>query len=130
MSHLWVIEALDDIGNLTITGRKMVEFPCEPTLSKMIILSVEMGCSREVVTIVSMLSVPNVISRPTNYSEESVILQDKLYVPDSDHLTLLNIYIQWKRNNYSLKWCNDHFLHPKTLTRANEVRQQLMEIMK
>ena len=42
----------------------MAEFPLEPMLCKMLIMSVHMGCSEEMLTIVSMLSVQNVFYRP------------------------------------------------------------------
>jgi pre-mRNA-splicing factor ATP-dependent RNA helicase DHX38/PRP16 len=37
MYQLWVLGALDDKGELTPLGRKMVEFPLDPPLSKMVI---------------------------------------------------------------------------------------------
>lgn len=42
----------------------MAEFPLEPNLAKILIMSVHLGCSEEVLTIVSMLSVQNVFYRP------------------------------------------------------------------
>jgi hypothetical protein len=36
--------------------------------------------------------------------------REKFFVPESDHLTLLNVYNQWKNNGYRGDWCNDHFL--------------------
>jgi HrpA-like RNA helicase len=42
----------------------MAEFPLEPQPSKMLIMSVHLGCSEEVLTVVSMLSVQNVFYRP------------------------------------------------------------------
>lgn len=42
----------------------MAEFPLEPMLSKMLIMSVHLACSDEIMTIVSMLSVQNVFYRP------------------------------------------------------------------
>lgn len=42
----------------------MAEFPLEPALSKLLIMSVDLGCSDDVLTIVSMLSVQNVFYRP------------------------------------------------------------------
>ena len=45
-------------------GRRMAEFPLEPQLSKMLIMSVHLACSDEILTIVSMLSVQNVFYRP------------------------------------------------------------------
>lgn len=43
---------------------QMAEFPLEPQPSKMLIMSVHLACSEEVLTIVSMLSVQNVFYRP------------------------------------------------------------------
>ena len=48
MYQLWVLGALDNTGALTPLGRNMVEFPLDPALSKMLIVSVEMGCSADV----------------------------------------------------------------------------------
>ena len=48
MYQLWVLGALDNTGSLTPLGRNMVEFPLDPALSKMLIVSVDMGCSADV----------------------------------------------------------------------------------
>ena len=48
MYQLWVLGALDNTGSLTPLGRNMVEFPLDPALSKMLIVSCEMECSAEV----------------------------------------------------------------------------------
>lgn len=37
MYQLWVLGALDNVGELTELGRKMSEFPLDPPLSKMLI---------------------------------------------------------------------------------------------
>jgi pre-mRNA-splicing factor ATP-dependent RNA helicase DHX38/PRP16 len=39
MYQLWILGALDNLGVLTALGRKMAEFPVDPPLSKMIIVS-------------------------------------------------------------------------------------------
>ncbi|ETO26170.1 DEAD/DEAH box helicase [Reticulomyxa filosa] len=52
MFQLWVLRALDNAGNLTPTGRQMVEFPLDPPLSKMLIFSLETGCSAEILVII------------------------------------------------------------------------------
>ena len=48
MYQLWILAALDNTGALTDVGRQMVEFPLDPALSKMLIVSVDMKCSAEV----------------------------------------------------------------------------------
>lgn len=130
MYQLWVLGALNNVGALTEIGWKMVEFPLDPTLAKMLLMGEKLGCINEVLTIVSMLSVPSVFFRPKDRVEESDAAREKFFVPESDHLTLLNVYLQWKNNSYRGDWCNDHFLHVKGLRKAREVRSQLLDILK
>ncbi|KAJ5860996.1 uncharacterized protein N7529_008306 [Penicillium soppii] len=128
--ELWSLGALDNMGDLTPLGRQMTPFPMDPTLGKLIIMAAqEYECSEEMLTIVSMLSVPNVWYRPKERMEESDSAREKFFVPESDHLTLLHVYTQWKTNGFSDSWCVKHFLHAKTLRRAKEVRDQLQDIM-
>ncbi|CAE6478603.1 unnamed protein product, partial [Rhizoctonia solani] len=130
MYQLWVLGALDNVGDLTPTGRKMSEFPMEPSMAKMLITSVEYKCSAEMLTIVSMLSVPSVFYRPKERQEEADAAREKFSVNESDHLTLLNVFQMWKTYGFRDDWCMKHFLHPKLLRKAREVRQQLEDIMK
>ncbi|KAF8895011.1 P-loop containing nucleoside triphosphate hydrolase protein [Gymnopilus junonius] len=130
MYQLWVLGALDNVGDLTPVGRKMSEFPMEPSMAKMLIASVDYGCSAEMLTIVSMLSVPSVFYRPKERMEEADAAREKFNVPESDHLTLLNVFNQWKSHGYRDDWAMRHFLHPKLLRKAREVRVQLEDIMK
>ena len=127
---LWALGALDNIGDLTPIGCKMTAFPMDPSLAKLLITSEDYGCSEEMLTIVSMLSVPGVFYRPKERQEESDAAREKFFVPESDHLTYLHVYSQWKSNGYYDGWCTRHFLHPKSLRRAKEIREQLGDIMK
>jgi pre-mRNA-splicing factor ATP-dependent RNA helicase DHX38/PRP16 len=68
-------------------GRRMAEFPLDPPLSKMLLFAHEKErCSKEVLIIVSMLSVPSVFFRPKDREEESDAAREKFFVPESDHL--------------------------------------------
>ena len=48
MYQLWIINAFDNTGDLTEAGRKMNEFPLDPSLAKMLISAEEQGCTAEV----------------------------------------------------------------------------------
>lgn len=98
MYQLWVLGALDNVGDLTPAGKRMADFPMEPSLAKMLIVADEYKCTNEMLTIVSMLSVPSVFYRPRERQEESDAAREKFFVPESDHLTLLHVYTQWKSN--------------------------------
>lgn len=129
--QLWILGALDNTGEMTPTGKMMVEFPLDPPLSKMLLYAHEKGgCSEEVLIIVSMLSVPSVFFRPKDREEESDAAREKFFVPESDHLTLLNVYLRAKQYRFDPAWCTRHFLHPKGLRKAREVHAQLLDLMK
>lgn len=127
--QLWILGALDHTGRLTSLGRQMAEFPLDPPQCQMLIVSCDMGCSAEVLIIVSMLSVPSIFYRPKGREEEADNVREKFQVPESDHLTYLNVYQQWKMNSYSSNWANEHFIHIKALRKVREVRQQLKDIL-
>lgn len=64
LEQLYNLGALDEEGLLTRLGRKMAEFPLEPPMSKVLIASVDLGCSDEILTILAMLSAQNIFFRP------------------------------------------------------------------
>ena len=181
-----MLGALGNTGELTTLGRKMVEFPLDPPLSKMLIQAEELKCNQEVLTIVAALSVGglghifyrcctsclhdivaallcirvdmfvlrctrsssafmcaavqgramvecgcalvSVYGRPKDRAEESDAAREKFAVPESDHLTMLHVYQQWKHNEYRSDWCSTHFLQAKTLKKVREIRSQLQDI--
>ncbi|KAJ1655473.1 Pre-mRNA-splicing factor ATP-dependent RNA helicase PRP16 [Dispira simplex] len=130
MYQLWILGALDNQGDLTPLGHRMVSYPLDPSLCKMLLTAESLSCTAEVVTIVSMLSVPSVFYRPKEQIEQSDAAREKFLVAESDHLTLLHVYNLWKANGYRDAWCRKHFIHAKALRKANEVRTQLLDIMK
>ncbi|OAF71225.1 hypothetical protein A3Q56_01010 [Intoshia linei] len=129
MEQLHALSALDDEGLLTSLGRKMAEFPLEPTLCKMLIMSVHLSCSEEILTIVSMLSIQNVFYRPKNKQDKADKHKAKFHQAEGDHLTLLAVYNAWKQNYYSSPWCYENFIQARSMKRAQDVRKQLLGIM-
>lgn len=130
MYQLWFLGALDNTGSLTSLGRRMVEFPLDPTLAKMLLFSEGLGCVDDVATVVSALSMPTIFYRPREREEESDACREKFFAPESDHLTLLNVYLQWRKNGYRSDWCTRHFIHAKSMRKVKEVRVQILDICK
>merc|ERR1711939_1166903 len=129
LEELYALSALDDEGLLTRLGRKMADFPMEPSLSKALIASVDMGCSEEMLTIVAMLSVQTVFYRPKEKQQQADQKKAKFHDPHGDHLTLLNVYNAWKQSRYSDPWCFENFIQKRQIARGRDVRQQLVSIM-
>jgi ATP-dependent RNA helicase DHX8/PRP22 len=117
---------LDDEGLLTKLGRKMAEFPLEPPLSKMLLTSIDFGCSHEIITIISMLSIPNIFYRPKEKEAVADQKKAKYNHHEGDHLTLLTVYEGWKNQDYSSNWCQDNYIQYRGLKRAQDVRNQII----
>jgi pre-mRNA-splicing factor ATP-dependent RNA helicase DHX15/PRP43 len=106
LENLNYLGALDDEGNLTQTGEIMSELPLDPQLSKMLITSCQQYmCTREMLTIVSLLSVPSIFHRPRNQAVEADNARRKFIHPDGDHLTMLNAYNAFETKGFSSDWC-------------------------
>ncbi|KAA0163354.1 hypothetical protein FNF28_04274 [Cafeteria roenbergensis] len=129
MQNLFALGALDEEGLLTRLGRRMAEFPLDPALAKTLIASVDLGCSDEILTVVSMLSVDNVFFRPKDRQSLADQKHSKFHQPEGDHLTLLCVYQAWKDSGFANAWCFENFLHGRTMRKAHDVRKQLLSIM-
>jgi len=129
LEQLNYLGALDDDGNLTPVGRLMAEFPLDPQLSKMLVVSPKYRCSSEALSIVAMLSVAQVFIRPADQRQQADEAKDRFAHIDGDHLQLLNVFEAFKQNGESADWCWNNFLQHRVLKSAENVRQQLIRIM-
>ncbi|KAF9646334.1 P-loop containing nucleoside triphosphate hydrolase protein [Thelephora ganbajun] len=123
------LSALDDEGNLTVLGGIMAEFPLDPQLAKTLIVSPDSKCSKEILTIASMLSVPNVWLRPKGGRKEADHARALLSIPDSDHLTLLNVYNSWMQNSKDPYWSQSRYVSQRSLLEAEKTRRRLESLM-
>lgn len=124
--------ALDDEGELTDLGYQMSELPLDPQLAKMILVSPEFGCSSEIVSIVACMSVPQIFLRPRESAKLADEAKAQFTQTDSDHLTLLNAYAAYELvpAQERKKWCWDNFINERSIQNAENVRKQLLGIMR
>ncbi|CAI0441183.1 unnamed protein product [Linum tenue] len=122
--------ALDGKGNLTRLGNIMSEFPLDPRMAKMLVVSPRFNCSNEILSICAMLSVRDCFRKAAD--EEAA--RARFVDTDGDHLTLLNIYNAFKHNNNNndeedSSWFDKNFIDYNVLKSARNVRRQLARIM-
>lgn len=129
MEQLYSLGALDEEGLLTRLGGKMADFPLDPPLSKMLLASVDLGCSDEILTIIAMIQTGNIFYRPREKQAQADQKRAKFFQPEGDHLTLLAVYEAWKAKNFAGPWCFENFVQSRSLRRAQDVRKQLLGIM-
>ncbi|KAI8391721.1 P-loop containing nucleoside triphosphate hydrolase protein, partial [Radiomyces spectabilis] len=126
LEELYALGAMDDTGKLTELGKKMAEFPLDPSFSKVIIQSKEYGCSLEVIAIVSLLSVDSIFFTPSDKREEAAEARRKFFHPEGDHLTLLNVLKAYWEVKGDIEWCKENFINIRNMKIALEVRDQLI----
>jgi pre-mRNA-splicing factor ATP-dependent RNA helicase DHX15/PRP43 len=134
LEELNYLACLDDDGELTTLGSMASAFPLDPALAVMLISSPEFYCSNEILSITSLLSVPQIFTRPANNRKRADEMKAQFAHPDGDHLTLLNAYHAFKGQatsdpNSAKQWCHEHFLSYRHLSSADNVRAQLKRIM-
>ncbi|XP_074274643.1 putative pre-mRNA-splicing factor ATP-dependent RNA helicase DEAH2 isoform X1 [Silene latifolia] len=132
--------ALDDEGNLTKLGTIMSEFPLDPQMAKMLVVSPEFNCSNEILKISAMLSVPNCFVRPREAQKAADEAKARFGHIDGDHLTLLNVYHAFEEKSKSAfkekkedsvsNWCYENFINFRAMKSAENVRRQLADIMR
>lgn len=99
-------------------------------LSKMLITaSQSYNCVNEILTIVSLISVPNVFHRPKDQQVEADHAKRKFIHPDGDHLTLLNTFNAYVVKGMNADWCWENYLNQRALKQAENVRNQLLNMV-
>ncbi|XP_007225026.2 probable pre-mRNA-splicing factor ATP-dependent RNA helicase DEAH5 isoform X1 [Prunus persica] len=129
VEQLKMLGALDEEGFLTKLGSRMAVLPLDPPLSKMLLASANLGCSDEIVTIIAMLQAGNTFYRPKEKQAQADLKKAKFLQPEGDHLTLLAVYEAWKAKNFSSPWCSENFVQFRSLSRARDIRKQLLTVM-
>ena len=104
--------------------------PLEPQLAKLLLTSPDYNCSTEMLSIVAMLSVPNVFMRPKEAAKAADEAKAQFAHVDGDHLSLLNAYHAYKESGETKDWCYDNFINFRSMQSADSVRAQLDRIMR
>nr|CAG8520039.1 15449_t:CDS:2 [Entrophospora candida] len=133
LKQLFLLEAINENGNLTELGEEMTKFPLNPFLSRVLVASAkQLRCSKEVAVIVAMLSVEEIFVTPRD--QDKLELADEMrrefYHPSGDHMTLLNVFDAYRDSGYSREWCREKFINYRSLSMARNIRDQLYDLMK
>ena len=115
---------------LSGVGTQMAIFPLDPRFARSIICAEELGCTEEVITIVSILSGDSIIITPPSKKDEAIASRKHFVSSEGDHITILKIFRAFKQANNQLEFCKKHFLSNRHLNFAVEVRRQLIDLCK
>eukprot|EP00971_Amphidinium_carterae_P269634 5348971-Amphidinium_carterae.2 len=123
--------ALDTAGQLTEVGRKLSALPIHPLQGYFLLMSVELECISEVLSIVAMLSAetPILVSTRDEAGPGNKAPTGPIWHEDGDHLALLQVYRQWNKAAKRREFARQHGLNSAALEHATEVREQLKELV-
>lgn len=132
---LHFLNALDDEGDLTESGRLMADLPVDPQLAKVLIAASEQfKCPAEAATLVALLSSPPIFLRPSDQKKAADAAKAAFTHIDGDHLTMLAAFQRYEENSRSKdvdisEWCWDSFLNIRSLRSAADIKKQLMGLL-
>jgi ATP-dependent helicase HrpA len=134
--ELGAIIGMDRDFELTPIGRQMAQLPLDPKISRMLFEAQKEGCLREVAIISSALSIRDPRERPPEKAGLADEKQARFKHPNSDFLTLLNIWDQYhsfgqnpKSRNEQKKFCREHFLSFPHMREWVFVHDQIISIL-
>ena len=113
---------------LTETGKKMSIFPLDPRYSRTIISAEDLGCTEEVITIVSILSGDTILVTPPSKKDEAILARKQFISSEGDHITYLKIFRAFKQANNATEFCTRYFVNQRHMKFAIEIRKQLMDL--
>lgn len=124
---LYSLGALDDYAKLTKPlGIRMAELALEPMMAKCLLSSPSFSCLSEMLTIGAMTSLQGNVWFTHDAKKAEETARRKFAVEEGDHLTLLNVYQAFvTKGKKEAKWCQQHYLNFKSMTRAVSIRNQL-----
>lgn len=135
LKTLFLLGALDNTKSLTPLGRQMAAFPLEPPLARALLASAALGCTSEVLTILSVLSSSSQLFVDTHNSrDEATDARKKFRHPSGDHLAVLNVVrayedvAQQETKKGRKEWCRRMFVNERCLAEAMNIHAQLRDV--
>lgn len=144
------------IMELTEHGKKMSKLPLDPIFGNLVLHSHEYNCVKDMLIVVSMLSVDNLFYMPLQQhasisdnknSSKAANAHKRFQSYEGDFCTLLSVYECWmnestftkkskKRRRHENKdkllshgeWCKQNYINGRALSKAYDIYHQLLDI--
>lgn len=131
------LNALDDAGQLTKTGRALAKLPLDPRIARMLFEASQRGCLSELLVLAAALSIQDPRDRPIDAQEAADNAQQQFDDTESDFISFLKLwkfYIALKEQNLTNREMKNtlqrKYLSANRLREWGEVYQQLASMVK
>lgn len=128
--------AVDKRNRVTKLGRDMQQLPLDPKFARMLVAAAEQGCLKEMLVIVSGLTIQDPRERPSDKKQAADEKHRRFWDEKSDFLSLVNLWAYAEEQRVELsqnqwrKQCQKEFLNFLRLREWRELHHQLRVAVK
>ncbi|KAM6223081.1 ATP-dependent RNA helicase DHX29 [Rhynchocyon petersi] len=121
---------------LTPLGQHLAALPVNVKIGKMLIFGAIFGCLEPVATLAAVMTEKSPFTTPIGRKDEADLAKSALAMADSDHLTIYNAYLGWKKARQEggyrseMVYCRRNFLNRTSLLTLEDVKQELIKLVK
>jgi len=128
--------AVDEKRKITKSGRQLAALPADPRLAKMLLSAASNGSLKEVLIIVSGLSIQDPRERPGDKQQAADQAHASYKDPESDFMAYLNLWNQYEEERQTLsgnqlkRYCLKNYLSFMRMREWREIHRQLHLVLK
>ncbi|CAJ1037712.1 DEAD/DEAH box helicase/Helicase conserved C-terminal domain [Leishmania utingensis] len=128
---LFLLGAMKPDGRLTVTGRRMAEFPLEPSLSKCLIRACALGCGRHMAMAAAMITLDSIFINTRDAKERSHIKSAREHLfgfGNGDVTGYIRLMEEWLRAGPRAgEFCRSNCINVRSMLRARDVLDQILK---
>ncbi|WP_024796812.1 ATP-dependent RNA helicase HrpA [Tomitella biformata] len=123
-----------EVNTLTDNGKALARLPVDPRMGRMLLEAHRQGCLREMLVIVSAVSMQDVRERPAEHQQAADQQHARFNVAGSDFLAYLRLWEYLGEQRHALsssqfrKMCRTEFLHWMRIREWQDLHGQLKQI--
>lgn len=111
----------------------MLSYPLDPTHSRILLASFDLGCPSEIIDILSCVVAGPIWVDRSSERDSTAAARAKFIHRDGDHLTNMNLFRAFRSVKEAgqegvQRWCRDNHVNSKTLAHALRIREQLIDL--
>ncbi|NWU82329.1 DHX29 helicase, partial [Onychorhynchus coronatus] len=121
---------------LTPLGQHLAALPVNVKIGKMLIFGAIFGCLDPVATLAAVMTEKSPFTTPIGRKDEADLAKSSLAMAVSDHITIYNAYLGWKRARQEggyraeITYCRRNFLNRTALLTLEDVKQELIRVVR
>jgi len=133
---LFELGAVSEKNALTQLGRQIARLPVDPRLARMVLAGAERGSLRDVLVVVSALSIQDPRDRPADKRQAADQAHQRWHSPESDFVALINLWhgVENAREalsgNQLRRWCREHYINYLRVREWHDTFRQLRQLLR